>query len=117
VARHHPVRGGQDPLAAHLERGLVLRQRVDPGVRSVCHQAWVQATALWTSRSETERLEMIRSVYARVDVEGPKFMTAYLTPDARDLGLTLALPEEFVMASPAGFEPATRCLEGSRSVH
>src|SRR5438477_10037984 len=38
-----------------------------------------------------------------------------LKPDAPELGLTVALPEEFVMASPAGFEPATRCLEGSRS--
>jgi hypothetical protein len=58
---------------------------------------------------------MVRSVYARVEVEGPKFVAAHFTPDARDLGLTVALPEQFVMASPAGFEPATRCLEGSRS--
>jgi hypothetical protein len=72
-------------------------------------------TALWASRSDTQRAEMIRSVYSRVEVEGPKFVAAHLTPDARDLGLTVALPEQFVMASPAGFEPATRCLEGSRS--
>jgi hypothetical protein len=45
---------------------------------------------------------MIRSVYARVEVEGPKFVAAHLTPDARELGLTVALPEKFVMASPAG---------------
>ena len=44
----------------------------------------------------------IRSVYARVDVEGPKFVAAHLTPDARELRPTLAPPEEFVMASPAG---------------
>jgi hypothetical protein len=30
--------------------------------------------------------------------------------------LTLALPESFVMASPAGFEPATGRLEGGCSV-
>jgi hypothetical protein len=59
-------------------------------------------TALWASRSETQRAEMVRSVYARVEVEGPKFVAAHLTPDARDLGLTVALPEQFVMASPAG---------------
>jgi len=35
---------------------------------------------------------MIRSVYTRVDVEGPKFVAAHLTPDAKELGLTLALP-------------------------
>ena len=45
---------------------------------------------------------MIRSVYARVEVEGLKFVAAHLTPDARELGLTVALPEEFAMASPAG---------------
>jgi len=45
---------------------------------------------------------MIRSVYARVDVEGPRFVAAHLTPDAGELGLTVALPEEFVLASPAG---------------
>ncbi len=71
--------------------------------------------ALWASRSDEQRAEMIRSVYARVDVEGPRFVAAHLTSDARDLGLMVALPEQFVMASPAGFEPATRCLEGSRS--
>jgi hypothetical protein len=45
---------------------------------------------------------MIRSVYARVEVAGPTFVAAHLTPDAQELGLTVALPEEFVMASPAG---------------
>ena len=29
-------------------------------------------------------------------------LAAHLTADARDLGLTVALPEQFVMASPAG---------------
>jgi hypothetical protein len=59
-------------------------------------------SALWASRSEAQRAEMIRSVYARVEAEGPKFVAAHMTPDARELGLTVALPEEFVMASPAG---------------
>jgi hypothetical protein len=63
--------------------------------------------ALWASRSEAQRAEMIRSVYARVEVEGPKFVAAHLAPDARELGLTVALPEEFVMASPAGVGRAT----------
>jgi hypothetical protein len=44
-------------------------------------------------------------------------LAAHMTPDARELGLTVALPEEFVMASPAGFEPATFRLEGGCSVH
>ena len=48
---------------------------------------------------------MIRSVYARVEVEGPKFVAAHLSADARELGLTVALPEEVAMASPAGGVP------------
>ena len=70
---------------------------------------------LWASRSEDQRAEMNRAVYAPVEVEGPRFVAARLTPDPQSLGLTVALPEKFVVASPAGFEPATRCLEGSRS--
>ena len=56
-------------------------------------------------------------VYARVEVTRPAFVAVRLTPDAAELGLTVALPEtvSVAMASPAGFEPATRCLEGSRS--
>jgi hypothetical protein len=64
-------------------------------------------TALWASRSEAQQAEMLRTVYARVEVEGAKFVRAHLTPDAQELGLTLALPESFAMARPAGFEPAT----------
>jgi hypothetical protein len=57
---------------------------------------------LWASRSEALQAEMLRTVYARVEVEGPKFVGAYLTPDALELVLTLALPESFAMARPAG---------------
>jgi hypothetical protein len=64
-------------------------------------------TGLWTSRSEAQQAEMLRTVYARVEVEGATFVRAHLTRDAQELGLTLALPESFVMARPAGFEPAT----------
>jgi hypothetical protein len=73
--------------------------------------------ALWASRTEAQRAEMLREVYARIEVRGPEFIAAHLTTDAAELGLTVALPEtvSVAMASPAGFEPATRCLEGSRS--
>jgi hypothetical protein len=62
---------------------------------------------LWASRSEAQQADMLRTVYARVETEGAKFVRAHLTPDAQELGLTLALPESFAMARPAGFEPAT----------
>jgi hypothetical protein len=45
---------------------------------------------------------MLRTFYARVEVEGEKFIGAHLTRDAQELGLTLALPESFAMARPAG---------------
>ena len=62
--------------------------------------------------------ELMREAYARVELRGPEFVAAYLTPDAAELGLTVALPEtvSVAMASPAGFEPATCRLEGGRSV-
>ena len=63
--------------------------------------------SLWASRSEAQQAEMLRTVYARVEVKGPRFVHAHLTPDAQELGLTLALPETFAMARPAGIEPAT----------
>ncbi len=63
--------------------------------------------SLWSSRSEAQRAEMLRTIYARVEVEGATFVQAHLTADAQELGLTLALPESFAMARPAGIEPAT----------
>jgi acyl-CoA reductase-like NAD-dependent aldehyde dehydrogenase len=75
--------------------------------------------ALWASRTEAQRAEMLREVYARIEVRGPEFIAAHLTTDAAELGLTVALPEtvSVAMASPAGFEPATFRLEGGCSVH
>ncbi|CAN5241208.1 hypothetical protein BH23CHL9_BH23CHL9_11980 [soil metagenome] len=75
--------------------------------------------SVWTSRTEAQRAEMLRTVYARIEVRGSDFVAAHLTPDAVELGLTVALPEtvSVAMASPAGFEPATRGLEDRRSVH
>ncbi len=56
----------------------------------------------------------IAEIKADVDgwivVAGRAFVSAELTPAAYPHGLALALPE-VVLASPAGFEPATRCLE------
>ena len=57
---------------------------------------------LWKSRSEAERAAMLRAVYARVEVRGEQFTAADLTSDAKELGLTVALPETFAMARPTG---------------
>lgn len=53
---------------------------------------------------------MLRAVYARVEVRGEQFILADFTSDAKELGLTVALPETFAMARPAGIEHATRCF-------
>jgi hypothetical protein len=45
---------------------------------------------------------MLRAVYARVEVRGEQFTAADLTSDAKELGLTVALPETSAMARPAG---------------
>ena len=75
--------------------------------------------ALWASRTESQRAEMLREIYARIEVRGRQFVAAHLTADAAELGLTVALPEtvSVAMASPAGFEPATGGLEDRCSVH
>jgi hypothetical protein len=54
------------------------------------------------SRSEAQRAAMIRSVYARVEVEDPKFVAAHLTPHARELGLTVPRPKSLLWRPRAG---------------
>ena len=97
-----------------------LRRAVDAAGLATFHLVGFSgggAVSLSFAARYPERLRSLAMFDARVEAEGPRFVAAHMTPDARELGLTVALPEEFVMASPAGFEPATRCLEGSRSVH
>jgi hypothetical protein len=60
------------------------------------------------------KADLLHAIYERIVVAGPTFVSARLTSAAYQHGLALALPQ-VVKASPAGFEPATRCLEGSRS--
>ncbi len=71
--------------------------------------------ALWASQSDAQRARMLRNVDERVEVEGPQFVGAHLAADAKELSLTLMLPESCDIASPAGFEPATGRLEGGCS--
>jgi hypothetical protein len=78
-------------------------------LRSFC-QAWARADV------PEAKADVLHAIYERIVVAGPRIVSVRLTPAALSHGLALALSEA-VMASPAGFEPATRCLEGSRSVH
>ena len=80
--------------------------------------AWLRALGETWRHADVpaEKAELLHAIYERIVVAGPTFVSARLTPAAYAHGLALALPQ-VVLASPAGFEPATRCLEGSRSVH
>jgi hypothetical protein len=62
------------------------------------------------------KADLVHAIYERIVVAGPDFVRAHLTPAAYAHGLAALLPE-VVMASPAGFEPATGRLEGGCSVH
>ena len=85
-----------------------------PAERAV---TWLRALReTWQQADVPEaKADLLHAIYERIVVNGPTFVAARLTPAAYAHGLALALPQ-VVMASPAGFEPATRCLEGSRSV-
>jgi hypothetical protein len=48
-----------------------------------------------------EKSDVINALYERIVVEGPRFVTARLTPAAYAHGLALAMPQ-VVMARPTG---------------
>ena len=97
------------------------------GVRDAAGWACPCASALRRGSSARETLrsadvpeakaDLIHAIYERIVVAGPEFVEA---PTSRlrhtPTGWRHLLPE-VVMASPAGFEPATGRLEGGCSVH
>ena len=60
----------------------------------------------WAEATPAGRAELLRSIYERIVVRGPEFVSARLTPEAYSMGLVLELPErvqpapEWVLARP-----------------
>ena len=79
---------------------------------------WLRAFGEAWARADVPeaKADVLHAIYERIVVAGPRIISVRLTRAALSHGLALALPEA-VMASPAGFEPATFRLEGGCSVH
>lgn len=105
-------------LSAELDRLADERPAapsIDPDLAARRLGDW-QAT--YRQIPDAERGALLRAIYDRIEVAGDGRLRVALTPDAERHGLALALPEQVMLAlaRPAGFEPATRCLEGSCSI-
>ena len=123
LAMEHVAAGISD--TAYLARLAELRARLasfnqaaNAGVPAERAVAWLRALGETWRHADIpqEKAELLHAIYERIVVAGPTFVSARLTPAAYAHGLALALPQG-VMASPAGFEPATFRLEGGCSVH
>ena len=77
---------------------------------------WLRAIGQSLLRADVpaERAELVHSIYERIIVTGKTIANVRLTPAAYAHGLAGVLPT-VVIASPAGFEPATGRLEGGCS--
>jgi DNA invertase Pin-like site-specific DNA recombinase len=102
---------------AHLRGELASLDSPPHGVPAERAVEWLQALAeTWQQADVPEaKAELLHAIYERIVVAGRRIVSARLTPSAHQHGLALAMPE-VVMASPAGFEPATHRLEGGCSI-
>jgi hypothetical protein len=62
---------------------------------------------VWQTASPQLRAQLLHQVYEKITVTGKTTESVALTPDARELGLVVALPEQVGRACPRGLEPPT----------
>lgn len=87
--------------AAYLERLAELRRQEAaaaiedrPAIDPDAAVAYLRdLAALWAKATPLDRAELVRSIYARVEIAGPRFVAVTLTRDAEAHGLPRALPE------------------------
>jgi hypothetical protein len=86
--------------AAYLEQLAELRRQADatpPSAAAVDPDEAVaylrDLEALWAKATPAEQAELVRSIYARVEVVGARFVAVTLTPEAEAHGLPMLLPE------------------------
>jgi hypothetical protein len=112
--------------AAYLERMAELRKGAQPPAARQTVTAEQAVTflrtlgAVWSSAiSDEARAELLHSIYERIVVTRGRLRgsDAHASRLPAWVGARAARVGSTAKASPAGFEPATRCLEGSRSVH
>jgi hypothetical protein len=63
--------------------------------------------ALWAKATPAEQAELVRSIYARVEVVGARFVAVTLTPEAEAHGLPMLLPESVRLGERPRQERAT----------
>lgn len=69
------------------------RHATAPSVDADRAVAWLRdLAALWKRATPEEQAELIRAIYARIEIAGRRFVAVTLTPDAYAHGLPAALP-------------------------
>ena len=108
LTRLNALREARDAITERTATGV-------PGQRAV---EWLRALSDSVQLADVpkEKADLVHAIYERITVAGPEIVGVRLTAAAYAHGLALALPEEVVMARPAGLEPTTFCSGGRRSI-
>ena len=108
LTRLKALREARDAITERTATGV-------PGQRAV---EWLRALSDSVQLADVpkEKADLVHAIYERITVAGPEIVGVRLTAAAYAHGLALALPEEVVMARPAGLEPTTFCSGGRRSI-